>query len=270
MEMLRRISHNRSGRDFAVGDVHGHLAQLKLQLAEVHFDAAVDRLFFIGDLVDRGPDSAAMLALVDQKTYLSTIGNHEAMMIAGFEDSAKARMHRANGGGWFYELPEEQQRDLVARVRSWPWAMEVDTGDRCVGLVHANVPQSSWIAVREQLHTAGPAWQSSASLSDRAVDDAAQNLLWDRSLILRLYSEILDSDQSQQLIARHMQDNSDVVEFEVPGTPAQLQPFQISGIDGVYMGHTYVPTAVKVGKCHFLDSYRGDPGEQLGLVLLNE
>lgn len=269
MEMLRKISRNRRGRDFAVGDVHGHLAQLKRQLAQLHFDPAVDRLFFIGDLVDRGPDSAAVLSLVDQTTYLSTIGNHEAMMIAGFEDSARAYLHLSNGGDWFYELPEAQQRDLVARVRTWPWAMEVDIGDRCVGLVHANVPASSWQVVREQLLAAEPAWQSGASLSDTAVDYAAKNLLWDRSLILRLYSDVLESSEIQQLIARHLQNPARPAEFEVPGTPAQLQPFLISDIDAVCMGHTYVPTPLRAGKCHFLDSYRGDPGEQLGLVPIN-
>ena len=269
MKLLRKINRNRRGRDFAVGDVHGHLAQLKRQLAEIHFDPASDRLFFIGDLVDRGPDSAAVLALVDQSTYLSTIGNHEAMMIAGFENSANARLHRSNGGDWFYELPEAQQWDLVTRVRTWPWAMEVDIGDQCVGLVHANVPAGGWKAVREQLLAAEPAWQSGAPLSDPAVEYSAQNLLWDRSLILRLYSDVLDSNETQQRIAQHLQKPRGVAEFQVPGTPAQLQPFMISGIDAVYMGHTYVPTALRAGKCHFLDSYRGEPGEQLGLVLLN-
>lgn len=49
---------NEVGKDFIVGDIHGCLDQLKFQLSVTGFDKSKDRLFSVGDLIDRGPDSA--------------------------------------------------------------------------------------------------------------------------------------------------------------------------------------------------------------------
>ncbi|WP_444900120.1 hypothetical protein ACJJIX_01990 [Microbulbifer sp. VAAC004] len=49
-----------------------------------------------------------------------------------------------------------------------------------------------------------------------------------------------------------------------------LAPFKIKGIDALFLGHNFVPKGVTVGNCHFMDSYRGEPGEEMTLVCLNE
>ncbi|MCA4078770.1 metallophosphoesterase, partial [Pseudomonas kurunegalensis] len=56
---IKRFAANRAGRDFAVGDIHGHFTRLQAALDSAGFDPAIDRLFSVGDLVDRGPDSLA-------------------------------------------------------------------------------------------------------------------------------------------------------------------------------------------------------------------
>lgn len=56
-----QVRANRRGRDIAVGDVHGHFQRLQQALDAVGFDPAIDRLFSVGDLVDRGPDSEQAL-----------------------------------------------------------------------------------------------------------------------------------------------------------------------------------------------------------------
>ena len=53
MGRLRRMIANLRGRDLAVGDIHGHFQRLQQCLDAVGFDPAVDRLFSVGDLVDR-------------------------------------------------------------------------------------------------------------------------------------------------------------------------------------------------------------------------
>ena len=53
----RRFERNARGRDFVVGDVHGHFDTLERLLEAVDFDASADRLFSVGDLVNRGPAS---------------------------------------------------------------------------------------------------------------------------------------------------------------------------------------------------------------------
>lgn len=78
-------------RIYAVGDVHGCLAELDRVLAmieddDAHRPAAETMLIFLGDLVDRGPDSAGVL---DRLLTLSTTragvrflkGNHEEVFL---------------------------------------------------------------------------------------------------------------------------------------------------------------------------------------------
>ena len=48
---------NLAGRDFVVGDVHGCFTKLQAKLDELAFAPEVDRLFSVGDLVDRGQES---------------------------------------------------------------------------------------------------------------------------------------------------------------------------------------------------------------------
>ncbi|WP_323844992.1 metallophosphoesterase [Microbulbifer magnicolonia] len=269
MTILRRVGRNLNGRDYVVGDVHGHLSQLRRQLGDIRFDPYVDRLFFLGDVVDRGPDSEGVLAMIDQRTYFSILGNHEAMMIAGFEERGEALLHQMNGGDWFYELPEDRQRRIVDQVRTWPWAMEIDVGQKCAGLVHGNVPDSSWHAVVEYLQGAEAGWKAGASLAEPLLDRAAKPLLWDRTLVTRLYRDFLEREARQLEIAEQLQSRPQGQEWVVRGAPEQLRPFQVSGIDAVYMGHTYVPTATQVGRCHFLDTYREEPGEVLSIICIN-
>ncbi|WP_250458416.1 metallophosphoesterase [Microbulbifer litoralis] len=269
MSTLLRVGRNTSGRDLVVGDVHGHLSQLRRQLDTLDFDPAADRLFFVGDIVDRGPDGEALLAMVDQRTCFSVLGNHEAMMIAGYEDASAAELHRANGGDWFYRLPEARRRQCVTVARRWPWAIEVETGNGCTGLVHANVPDSNWNEVVRLLQAMDRRWRDGAPLTEHGVAFAAQRILWNRSLILRFYSEVLESGDNRQRLEDHLASGDGGREWVAPGPAELLAPFWITGIDAVCMGHTYVPTAIRVGKCHFLDSYRGEPGEALSLLCIN-
>ena len=54
---LERFERNESGRDLVVGDIHGMFPHLSALLAQLEFDESRDRLFSVGDLVDRGPAS---------------------------------------------------------------------------------------------------------------------------------------------------------------------------------------------------------------------
>src|SRR5690606_8090567 len=55
-ELIKPFARNTAGRDIAVGDIHGHFTALQRELDRIDFDPAVDRLFSVGDLVDRGPE----------------------------------------------------------------------------------------------------------------------------------------------------------------------------------------------------------------------
>ena len=269
MCIYRKISQNLTGRDFVVGDVHGHLQQLQNQLDALAFDPASDRLFCLGDLVDRGPDSAALLDMIDQKTVFSILGNHEAMMIAGFENEQDVQLHYANGGEWFYDLNRSEQSRLVDKVRQWPWAMQIDTGHGTVGLIHADVPDSSWEKVEGLAKFASNAWAEGAAMSEPHIALAAQPLLWNRGLIRRLYRDVIGLGREKMTKARYESEFQHWGEKVSDVDAEQRRPFQISGIDAVYLGHSYVPVTTHIGDCHFLDTFRGEEGEELGLVCIN-
>ena len=81
----QRIPPNRSGQDFVAGDVHGCFRTLEHALAKVHFDPSRDRLFSVGDLINRGPHSMeAVDWLTDGRFHAAVLGNHESAMLDTF------------------------------------------------------------------------------------------------------------------------------------------------------------------------------------------
>lgn len=66
-----------SPRRIFVGDVHGCREPLERLLAAVAFVPGRDRLLPVGDLVNKGPDSAGVLALVMELGAESVLGNHD-------------------------------------------------------------------------------------------------------------------------------------------------------------------------------------------------
>ncbi|MBF8742994.1 metallophosphoesterase [Pseudomonas guariconensis] len=152
MSRFRRVAANTRGRDLAVGDIHGHFARLQQCLDTVGFDPSVDRLFSVGDLVDRGPDSAQALEWLAQPWFHAVQGNHEALAIAHLRGGrVELDMYRAAGGAWFLDLPEADQQRYVEGFAQMPLGMEVRTPGGLVGLLHADSPFPDWPTLRARL-----------------------------------------------------------------------------------------------------------------------
>ena len=73
-------------RVLAVGDIHGMYEKLINLMEKIQFDPEEDLLVFLGDYIDRGPDSVKCLQYVyalqhaHTNSVISLLGNHEVMM----------------------------------------------------------------------------------------------------------------------------------------------------------------------------------------------
>lgn len=142
--MHQHFAANTAGRDFVVGDVHGCFTQLQAQLASLEFDPEVDRLFSVGDLVDRGAESELAYEWLSKPWFHAVRGNHEQMAIDCADGLFDFACYTANGGAWFLALTKPEQRLIADAFGSLPITIDVDTPDGLVGIVHADCPLYSW------------------------------------------------------------------------------------------------------------------------------
>ncbi len=133
---------------FAVGDIHGRLDLLNRLLEEIALlsGGRPHTLVFIGDYIDRGPDSAGVIAAVrtlqarDPSRVRCLMGNHEQMLLTAVEDATTSAPWQEYGGrhtlkSFGVRDPEKLPADVVAWIRGLPTFWE----DELRYFVHAGV-----------------------------------------------------------------------------------------------------------------------------------
>ena len=143
LSRIKRFAANTAGRDFAVGDIHGHFSRLQPALEAVDFDPVVDRLFSVGDLIDRGPESRDALDWLAKPWFHPVRGNHDDY-VAHF-DTCDVDSWVCNGGEWFTGLSLVERIAFALQFAELPIAIEVETPGGLVGIIHADCPVPSWI-----------------------------------------------------------------------------------------------------------------------------
>ena len=152
--MIKYFSKNENGNDYVIGDIHGCFSQVKLELDKIGFDKSKDRLFSVGDLVDRGPESHHVLDWISEPWFHAVQGNHEDMAIRfmknGKSDSEIAN-YIYNGGMWFISLSEAEKVNYSESLAELPYAIQIETDKGSVGVVHAEVPFNNWTEFAKHL-----------------------------------------------------------------------------------------------------------------------
>ena len=140
--------------------------------------SADDRIFCLGDMIDRGPDPVGVMRTVRSLPgACALMGNHEDLMLSCLDeaDDFVAAMNWAiNGGTTTSEglaaLPEDELEELVEWVGGLPrWAC-AEVGERLYLLVHAGVNLSAAVP---------PAWDEAAARAYLAAQDG-EDLTWIR------------------------------------------------------------------------------------------
>jgi bis(5'-nucleosyl)-tetraphosphatase (symmetrical) len=123
---------------YAVGDIQGCYTELRHLLEQLRFDPAQDRLWLVGDLVNRGPDSLQVLRFVKSlgDRAVTVLGNHDLHLLAVSEGIAE--LHRSDTLDEVLGAPDREE--LLAWLRGQ--RLLYSEGDHV--LVHAGLlPQWS-------------------------------------------------------------------------------------------------------------------------------
>jgi len=215
------MSPNADGQDWLVGDIHGRFDRLAIRLRQVSFDPAVDRLFSVGDLVDRDRRSALALEWLQQPWFHAILGNHEQLYLkwrelkadrdAQFHYERKQYFDPRNGGAWVADQPESFHAQLEPLIRALPTVRVLSARDgRTALLVHAQLP----VGMRWP-RLLGEAWP----------DVQRDELTWGRSR--------WQAQRNGQVVA---------------------DDHQIPGLDAVIVGHTTVREPSVLGSMLYLDT----------------
>lgn len=125
------------GRLIAIGDIHGCHREFSDLLNKLALEKS-DRVILLGDLVNRGPDSAKVIALAREHVHLSLLGNHELRLLnyrktgdpTHLKKSDRDTLKQLSSRDWAYlnAMPlthHERENDIVlvhgGFLPSQPW-----------------------------------------------------------------------------------------------------------------------------------------------------
>ncbi len=228
---IEYLFKNNKGRDFICGDLHGCFELLEEKLAEVNFNQQSDRLFSVGDIIDRGSSSEKALDYLKKSWFHCIRGNHEQMFLDWCTEDTPVyrndafRFHIHNGGIWLADylgihiqkLADDINRDepiteiypalnkWVDAIKKLPYAIEIKSDQKKIGIVHAEIPeQVAWPSLEAELNKTSVLY----------------SILFSRKYIFS----------------------------------SKRKKYRIKGVDEIYCGHTIVDMPQKKGNINYIDT----------------
>jgi serine/threonine protein phosphatase 1 len=213
---LKTFEVNTAGRDFVVGDLHGSYSAFLNLLKGINFDKSVDRMFSVGDLVDRGPDSVSCLSLLTEPWFHSVLANHEQMMIDKFNGGWSGAYWYQNGGRWGMEayndyknvfvdqtkdrIPSDTSMRVIEMLKyteELPFLITVNTkSGKKFHILHAELPIRAGLQITDEV-LVDPEKVYALATMQRGDGDA---FLWFRNIFGGLYSANLGN---KDLVLEH-------------------------------------------------------------------
>ena len=250
-----KINPNVDGRDFVVGDLHGCYDELICLLEHVHFNYEQDRVFCVGDLIDRGPKSEDCLKLLREPWFFSSLGNHESMYL---DYQRKIKMGNTTGMDneliFYYEQLAKYEDD-IKKIPLGYIIEHINFGK--IFIVHGEIVPEHIFSI-DMVNTDEDYANLLYSMKTQDLTDAyekffekyskidipesyRQKLLWSRKLFINFY-----------------QDNKKFIDNQDFSFLKQLKIVQNLKI---FCGHNIVPFPMKIGQQYYIDT-----GAALGQV----
>ena len=138
---MKTVTTNK--RTIFIGDVHGCIDELKEMIHTIRPDSG-DRIIMLGDLINRGPDSASVVKFVYESGFECLLGNHEAEYLKYHQTVEKYRnLHKEIGDSlheWISkrplfiedehfiavhaglvpnEHPSRSKKEILLNIRTW-------------------------------------------------------------------------------------------------------------------------------------------------------
>lgn len=195
------------------------------------FNPQTDLLYSLGDLVNRGQESANVLEWLKKPWFRAIQGNHESIIVKAWQqpdDSKNLSLLRSVGGDWWFGLGAAQQELVANGLASLPYCRTVHLLGQQIGLVHADVPE-------------GVTWADFSEALIARTDGAVETALWSRWRWSAGIRQGLGED------------------FILP----------VTGVDWVFVGHSPVERPTVVGNVVFTDCglWRGNSN---GIICLDD
>ena len=155
---------------YVISDIHGCFKEYQALLTKISLTDQ-DRLYVLGDAMDRGPDSIrVMLDIMSRKNVTYLLGNHDFMMLTVLkkaqqrEDTSAALAEWADNGGMvtleqYLALPPETQNAVWKYLNRTPAYAELHCGGNFYTLVHAGLPDFEEEKPLENYPVDGLVWE---------------------------------------------------------------------------------------------------------------